>query len=258
VQLSRQKLIRHPTPHTHALIIKNVEITRQDRVDAKEALEEAILRLRLFKTGPAGFNFAIIDHDGWYDQLKAGGGREIKYEPLGIFFYVVWSQPGMPHTYDIAAEEIDRVRELIAFTAGRKLLQKPPFRYFFRAYHEPYASDRFLRNAIGLENLLVNDTQDQSNTTYKFVDRGCFLLNLAHTHPQGANGYAPVLKKIYSARSASVHSNKAAKRDWGTKEEMDLLNASEDYLRVLLNYVLRNPEMESSLAVDEAKRAKYV
>ena len=58
-------------------------------------------------------------------------------------------------------------------------MQEPAFRFFFRSYHEPYATDRFLSNAIGLENLLVNDEQEKSSFRYKFVDRGCFLLQQA-------------------------------------------------------------------------------
>ncbi len=250
---------RYPEKFTHCLIIKNVENTRDDLSDLKARLEEVILRLRIYKPGSIGFSFAIIDRDGGYDKIIAAKSEKVTItcQLLGVFFYTVWYRPGMPPTYEILPEDIDPLRKLFSRTANAKLMDKPSFRYFFRGYHEPYGTDRFLSNAIGLENLLVNDTKDLSNLTYKFVDRGCFLLTQASPHPDGPEAYASTLNKIYQARSGVVHSKKKPKGDFESPEEIEILKNSEEYLRLLLKYVIDHPEMEDSIVVDKAKRKKY-
>lgn len=252
-------VVRHPAQFTHCLIVRNVDTSQDDLSDIKGKLEEVVLRLRIHKSGSIGFSFAIVDRDGWYDKLftAAQGQMDIAYQLIGVFFYIVWDRPGLPSIYEIDTEDVEPLRVLFSRTIAKKLMDKPAFRYFFRSYHEPYATDRFLSNAIGLENLLVNDTRDLSNLTYKFVDRGCFLLMQAHPHPDGPEMYVATLTEIYKARSKAVHSTKKSKGDWDTAEEIAILKNSEDYLRLLLQYVLDHPEMEDSVIVDKVKRAKY-
>ena len=136
-------------------------------------------------------------------------------------------------------------------------MKKPAFRYFFRSYHEPYATDRFLSNAIGLENLLVNDSNDWSNIRYKFADRGSFLLQQASPNTAGPDLYFKDLQDIYDGRSGIVHSSKNSDRDWNKEPDIKRLQNSETYLRHLLLYILHHPEMEKSSEVDKAKRQRY-
>jgi hypothetical protein len=257
---AREKgVVRHPAQFTHCLVIRNVENTQDDLSDLKARLEEVVLRLRIHKSGSIGFSFAIVDRDGWYEKLFTSepGQMNIAYQLLGVFFYIVWDRRGLPPIYEILPQDVEPLRDLFSRTANTKLMNKPAFRYFFRGYHEPYGTDRFLSNAIGLENLLVNDTKDLSNLTYKFVDRGCFLLTQAHPHPDGPDAYVSTLTKIYKARSSVVHSTKKSKGDFDTSEETEILRSSEDYLRLLLKYVIDHPDMEDSNTVDKAKRRKY-
>jgi hypothetical protein len=261
IEEAKQKgYARNPERFTHCLILKNIESTQYDLSDIKEKLEEVVLRLRIYKPGSIGFSFAIVDRDGGYDKILAAESDQIiiSCQLLGVFFYTVWYRPGMPPNYEILPEDIEPLRQLFSRTVHAKLMEKPSFRYFFRGYHEPYGTDRFLSNAIGLENLLVNDTKDLSNLTYKFVDRGCFLLTQAYPHPDGPEAYASALNKIYQARSGVVHSRKKPKGDFDSPEEIGILRNSEDYLRLLLKYIVDHPEMEDSTVVDKAKRKKYV
>ena len=249
------RLIRHPSTYTHCLVVRNHEITEDDRSAASERLKEAVLRLRLYKPGGIGFNFGVIDRDGWYDEPDPKTERGLEF--IAVFFYFVWERPGLPTPYDLDNNDIERLQCLFALTSHKSLMDKPAYRYFFRAYHEPYGTDRFLSNAIALENLLVNDQRDMGNIRYKFVDRGCFLLQRASPHPDGAEAYTKPLKAIYDARCKLVHSTQSSQRDWGSEQEKTILRNSEQYLRQLLVYVLSEPAMESSQNVDAAKRKAY-
>ncbi len=159
------------------------------------------------------------------------------------------------------AGEIERRRSLREkYNIGLFLLKlptssTPPFRVAVFSFPEPYTNDRFLDNVLAMENLLVNDSQDHSNISYKFVDRGCFLLKQA-IQLENANVFARSLRKIYSTRSEIVHSKKRP-RDWDTDKSKKLLQDSDHYLRELLRYVLEHPEFADSIKVDKAKRDLY-
>lgn len=249
-------LIRHPAQYSRCLVVRDVEITGDLGIGARERLEEVVLRLRLYKPGGIGFNFAVVDKDGWYDDPE--GKPMDNLQIISVFFYVVWERKGMPSQYELEPEDESSLRYLFEFTKDQKLMDKAAFRYFFRSYHEPYATDRFLSNAIALENLLANDQKDWSNIRYKFVDRGCFLLQKAYPNPDVASVYVKPLKDIYDARSRIVHATKKSNRDWGTNEEITILRNSEQFLRWLLRYILDHPEMEKSENVDKAKQASYL
>lgn len=258
----KQSILRQPAQFTHCLVIKNIAEGKDDTKFARQRLEEAILRLRIFKSGSIGASFSIVDRDGWYERyvstpLSIDAKLKLTYELIGIFFYIVWERPGFPSWYEISSEDLLPLKSLFSITAGSSLLSKPSFRFFFRGFHEPYATDRFLSNAIGLENLLVNDTTDQSNVKYKFVDRGCFLLSQAMPSPEHPQVYATRLGKIYDARSGIVHSRVTRGEDWESESEISLLKDAEDFLRSLLQYVLRHPELEDSNAIDRSKRELY-
>lgn len=264
IEDARKSLVlRQPAQFTHCLVIKNILRDKDSTKYARQRLEEAILRLRIFKPGSVGSSFSIVDHDGWYEKfvstpLNIQAKLNISYELIGVFFYIVWERPGFPSTYDITSEDLSSLKSLFSIGAGKSLLNKSSFRFFFRGFHEPYATDRFLSNAIGLENLLVNDTSEQSNVKYKFVDRGCFLLSQAMTIPEHPQVYATRLSKIYDARSKIVHSRTAGGEDWETESEISLLKDAEDFLRCLLLFIIKNPELEDSNKIDKLKRELYV
>jgi hypothetical protein len=252
-------MVRNPDLFSHCLVVKNINDPDGDMSKLRSTIEEIVLRLRLYKTGSIGFSFVIVDQDGWYEKMMANPLEiiNIKVPLIGVLFYTVWARPGFPHNYEILTEDIAPITELLAHTHNLELMHKPAFRYFFRSFHEPYGTDRFLSNAIGLENLLVNDTSEPSNLIYKFVDRGCFLLTRASPHVDGPQAYASILTKIYKARSNVVHSKKESKGDFDTAEEIEILIKSEEYLRLLLKYIIDHPEMGDSKEVDNAKRLKY-
>jgi hypothetical protein len=248
------RLIRHPTQPTRCIIIRDVDLVVNDEgTSAKEAVEEMILRLRIFKSGGVSFDFGVIDQVGWYDDPTTEKAAGLKL--FGVFFYVSWAHHGMPGLFQINETEVEALRTFIATTSTRRLMDDPACRYLFQSYHEPYASDRFLKNAIGLEALLVGDVQDTSNIQYKFVDRGCFLLNRAQPNPGGAAAYTASLAAIYERRSRLVHASKTTARK--AAKDQDTLRLSEEYLRVLLRHLLRHPELNSAVSIDHAKRALY-
>jgi len=255
---AERKLIRHPANHKYCLVVRNADLVLADASDAKAIIEEVVLRLRIYKAGDVGFNFAAVDPTGWYDQLErlANDGQSrlsISYGMLAVFFYVVWDRPGLSQPYTLAPDDIPPLQALFEQTTGRKLLERTAFRYFFRAYHEPYATDRFLSNVIALENLLLGDSDERSSLMYKFADRGTFLVHQADPELCNPDGVFGDLQDIYRARSAIVH-----RGEWPNDDvPIKYLRNSEAYLRMLLDYVVRNRDMEKAKNIDAAKRRLY-
>jgi len=66
-----------------------------------------------------------------------------------------------------------------------------------------------------------------------------------------------MLSKIYRARSNAVHSSEKSMGDFDSDKEVEVLKSSEDYLRLLLKYVIAHPDMEDSNSVDRVKRRRY-
>jgi hypothetical protein len=219
-------------------------------------VEEVILRLRLFKPGNVAFGIVISDARGWYDDLTTAIA-----EPDGvraIFFYSAWLRPGLQHTYELSEAELPKLIRLLESTSSRTLMDAAPYRAFFRAYHEPYATDRFLSTAIAMEHLLVNDTEDTSSISYKFVDRGCYLLNRARPHPDGAEAYVAPLRTIYRWRSSLVHASpRLGERDWTEERHIDILRQADEYARAMLLYTLDHPDLAKAEKLDEQKRKGY-
>jgi hypothetical protein len=247
----------NPVTYSYCLVARDVDVDTNERFGPQGSIEEIVLRLRLYKPGGIGFNYIIIDDRGWYDDPQ---GKSIEgLKRIRVYFYVVWRRQGMINQYDLEADDVKHLQELFELSSNEKLMQTPAFRFFFRSYHEPYSIDRFLSNAIGLENLLVNDEKEKSSFRYKFVDRGCFLLQQAEPILDDALAYVKPLQNIYDKRSAIVHSTKeSTKRYWNTDDEITILQNSEQYLRVLLKYILRNHRMRSSVNIDKAKRECYL
>jgi len=229
-----------------------------------EALDEVVLRMRLLGPGVVGWRVAHFIPDGASAQATPGTIPEAQRITLWANHYMVWERSGIPSVYACHATEMVRLQSLFQKTDGRKLMRHRPFQLFYRAYHEPYATDRFLSNAVALEGLLLSDGNDRSSLKYKFADRGSYLLCRALPEDCDPSYYADRLGRIYDARSALVHpaasrkkQSKDVEADWDQPSELDLLWDSERFLRALLLYVIEHPEFEEAAAVDDRKRQLY-
>jgi hypothetical protein len=246
--------IRHPFPIKNLLIIRNERFDTNSKEHVQRYIEEIILLLRLYKQGSPFFNYIAVDVDDWYDNFQKNKTPNL-FE-VGVFFYMGWSHKGLDTIYKIDKSDEKQLENLFNKYLGKDIISNRACKFFFKGFHEPYSDDRFLNNAIGLENILVNDTKEQSNIRYKFIDRGCFLLQAADPKPVGAKYYSNPLKDIYDARCQLVHSNKSI-INWADVGNQNLLKNSEEYLRTLLKYILANPKYTQAYRIDEDKRNKY-
>jgi hypothetical protein len=128
--------------------------------------------------GNVYYNFVLRDPSGWFDDPS--DATRAPLEASSVYFFKGWDHPGIVSEYHVTDTEADDLSEFLAASWDSWVRKNRAFGLFFRGYHEPYADDRLLRNAIALENLLVNDTRDQSNIRYKFVDRAA-----VHSHWHG-------------------------------------------------------------------------
>lgn len=244
-------LIRDPGQFPHCLVLRG---QRLDKGNPRDLVERAVLLLRLFKPGNLYYNFVLRDEAGWFADPTQQ--VEDKLWADSVFFFQGWDHPGLEGRYSVTEGEALALQQFVAKHWDNQVLSRRFFHLFFRGYHEPYAEDRFLRNAVALENIFVNESQDQSNVTYKFVDRGCYLLQLARPLDQGAGGYAKSLGLIYKTRSALVHTNEKP-RDWTGEPHKELMVTSDRYLRLCLRLILEDPTLGSSTEIDKRKRAEY-
>jgi hypothetical protein len=245
----KTRLIRHPGKYGYCLVCEDV-----DKKTARSVLEDLVLLLRLYKPGNVYYNYAVIDEYGWYGDPHRK--EPVPVSQFAIFFFMGWRHGGLTATYSVTEEDVRPLASFVEHHRGKPLLQTRAYKFFFRGYHEPYAENRFLDNAIGLENILVNDTKEMSNIKYKFVDRGCFLLSKAVSPKQKAASFAKPLTAIYKERSSIVHSRKE-KRDWESPESIELLQNSDKYLRTILGFILDKEELADSKKVDRLKRDCY-
>ena len=247
-------IVRHAPMYSHCLVISGTDFSQQQSDEAKALVERFVLLLRIYRPGNVYFNFAVIDEDGWYRAPTVI--RQVSLQKLGVFFYMGWGHRGTTQTLRLQSQDVNPLRELFRAHRGRDLLSERPFRYFFRGFHEPYSEDRFLDNIIGMENILVNDTSDQSNVRYKFVDRGCFLLQLSRPETEGASAYVKPLSALYDLRCRIVHASRK-EVDWTVAGTQDLLRRSEEFLRMILRIVLERPELAKAATIDKEKRKLY-
>lgn len=235
---------RHPIKYDHCLVITDYSPSGNDS-KSREILQRIVTLLRIYMPGDVFYSGGIIDKSGWYNNPK-----DQILNIFGIFVYMVWDSFSL---YEITKDNRDALVDFVRTHKKNKILKQSPFRLFFKGYHEPFPTDRFLDNAIGLESLLVNDG-DRSNFKYKFVDRGCYLLKQALSSQDTAAVFAERLSNIYDIRSKLVHNRESSFK------KNDFLAASRDadqFLRVLLSYVLDNPGFINSKEIDDAKRALY-
>ena len=215
-----------------------------DMRDEVRVAEEVTLRLRLLKRGPVGIRAAAFLEG---DVIN----KPLTDSPRAHFFtfahYVVWERAGDPESYSLDDDEAQQLLGLWEATRKEPLLKDVAFRSFFRSFHEPYASDRFLDDAIALEALLLKGDSELSALTYKFALRGAALLCMADD-PTPAE-YFKRMKDIYVHRSRMAHGSDK-QEDWTKADDVDRLVRTEDYLRTCLRYVLDHPEMRSSSKID--------
>lgn len=238
-----------------ALVVVQREGLEDPVAAARSELEEALLRLRLYRIGQIGFNFGIYDSSHWYETGKLDPGTTIP--SFSVHHYLVWQHPRLGMYLIVGKNDENGLAAIFTAAGAQQLLQKTAYRNFFRSYHEPYATDRFLQCAMALESLLVNDSRDTSNITYKFVDRGAFLMHQARPVDGGVGEYVLRLKRIYGARSKLVHGSGPTGGDWTRPDEVALLEDADEFARVGLRYVLDHPDLADSCRLDDAKRARY-
>ena len=248
-----KNIIRHQVPFKYCLIVRNPKYLNDVKI-IKKQIEDTILVFRLFKEGDIFFNYICIDEKNWYDRSDV---PDLKAKHVGVFFYMGWHHKGLSTTYIIESFETENLKQFFKNKISNRLLDHRSFRYFFKGFHEPYSEDRFLSNAIALENILVNDTKDQSNIRYKFIDRGCYLLHISTPGSNDANVYAKSLRCIYDLRCKIVHSSKND-INWGDNQTQKTLYNSENYLRIFLNMILKNKRLIKSSEIDIEKRKLYL
>jgi hypothetical protein len=226
-----------------------------DRLDsAREIADEILLRLRLYRVGEIGLSLILAGDIGWRNGKSSPEAPHVHWS--AIHHYIVWQRVGHSRPYSIGADDQTPLQRLFE-SEPTSLFDRPAYRQFSRSYHEPYATDRFLSCALGLENALVNEETEMSNISYKFVDRGSFILQRAQPHESGASHYADILRKIYKARSKLVHSGLSGTKDWSEQPDIELLSHSEHFLRIILRYFIDNPALMNAQEIDNAKRACY-
>jgi hypothetical protein len=250
IEAFEKRLIRHPAKYTHCLIFDGYD-PQSDK--DREIMERLLTSLRLFKPGNIYYNYAIIDSVGWYSNP-----HKVDEKTLGqfsIFFFFGWDCIGLPSIYELKHNEAQNIRDFINLNwKNKNILCRRPYQYFFKAFHEPYAEQRFLDYVIALENILVNDQNDMSNIKYKFVDRGAFLL--AKYHGGDAVKYAECLKNIYDVRCKIVHSN-GKQLDWTDNKFVQLMIDTDSYTRILLKAILENNCFIDSNEIDNQKWKMY-
>ncbi len=250
----KRYLVRTPWDPEHFLVITNADVSGNIRSSAGVIADEMILGLRLYKAGGVYYNFLLVVNPPASGESTSDDVHGLR--ALALYYYNVYDHKGIPYVYELTPDDMKPLRDVLGLTRSRQLLEKRCFRNFFQAYHEPLTSDRFLKNAVALENILVNDG-GFSNISYKFVDRGCYVLQRVAPHSGGAAGHAGRLKEIYKARSGLVHSRKNDP-DWSSTESQEMLADSETYVRQLLVLTLQDPRFEKSEFIDEEKRKGYL
>ncbi len=246
-----ERLIRHPVNYSHCIVYSNYD---RNREDSREIMERLMIMLRLFKIGNVFYNYALIDEHDWYSSLKRG--EAVPIEQFAIFFFFGWDAKGLPTIYELEEDEADELSRFIVTKRRKPIVYTRPYRFFFKSYHEPYAEHRFLDYVIAMENILANDSKDMSNIRYKFIDRGCYLLNRALPSDAGAEHHAKSLKEIYDARCEIVHSARST-RDWNSDKSVELLARADTYTRTLLCMLLEDESLARSTTIDSQKRISY-
>jgi len=239
----------HKAMSKYSIYIYNQKIEEDDLSKAKHIIEKYVLLLRIFRKGNIYFNFLFIDKNNNIID------REALFYTQQLNYYTGWSHKGLIHIYSLSDKDDDELQLFIKSYESLDLMNQRAFRSFFRSFHEPLSDDRFLDNVISLENILCNDSNDNSNIRYKFIDRGIFLLHQINEKIT-VDEYKAKLSKIYDMRCNIVHSSKKI-QNWIGEKYDDLLYNSDDFARKLLQYKLKNQSITESNKIDDLKRGLY-
>ena len=241
--------VDHISRSQYSLYIYNQKIKADDLSRAKHLIEKYILLLRIFRKGNIYFNFLIIDKNS--NIITMG---DIFHTQL-IHYYIGWYYKGLTNSYELSTKDEEALQIFIKLYESKDLMNQRAFRSFFRGFHEPLSDDRFLDNVISLENVLCNDSGENSNIRYKFIDRGLFLL-CQIIKDCNLDVYTLKLKNIYSMRCKLVHTSKKI-QNWIGEDYNKLLYDSDDFARKLLRYKLENQNFKESTHIDDLKRSLY-
>lgn len=250
---------------THALVLRGWDIpntTQRERVNllaeftafsaAVETIDKFFAALRAVSGVSTGYSQLVIVHLGWGHNWKANlravsvvstRAYPDHFEKFG------WLTDPVP-VEKTAAEEVGRLFSKLRAAKEHKLAIAT--RRLNTAYLRRDDSDSILDLAIGLESLLVGDSN--SEITHKLALRVAALSAL-DSWPEGS----PVeifgfVKKIYAYRSAVVHGTGDAERKrviLGPKEKKhDAVELGLALLRHTLTSLTTHPEFLDPAALD--------
>jgi len=251
---------------THALILRGWEIpnsTQRDRVNllaeftafspAVETIDKFFAALRAVTGVSTGYSQLVIVPEGWGHAWKA------YLRPVSVvstraypdhFEKFGWLKDTVP-VEALAAEEIGWLFSKLRTAKEHKLAIAT--RRLNTAYLRRDDSDSILDLAIGLESLLVGDSN--SEITHKLALRVAALSAL-DSWPEGS----PVeifgfVKKIYAYRSAVVHGTGDAEKKRvilaGKEKKHDAVELGLALLRHTLTSLAKHPEFLVPSALDE-------
>jgi hypothetical protein len=246
--------LRNPSLPTAYLRILNLECDTNVIGEARAIADRVLLCLRLHRKGEVGYSMLLAAEAGC--NGGKGKNKDVHIDWAALHHYSVWHRPGHSSPYVLSEEDSQKILQLYSAT-NAKTLRRPAFRHFLRSYHEPYATDRFLSCAIGLECALLSGQQERSSLSYKFRDRGAYILQQCAPDPNGACTHFAQLGQIYRKRSQLVHTGLGSSDDWKTSDELAFITKAEEYLRDILKYILANPKLADSSEIDRKKLELY-
>jgi hypothetical protein len=236
-------------------------------------VEEMMARIRLFKKGRVGFRTVLTGF-----QEKQEG--KIHWGSSTLPHYISWDFEGCDDFYTLNKEEAEEFRDFYNLTKEFPLLKIPAYWNFYRSYHQPYLSLRFLDLCLALEALL-GDGGD--NLKYKIAMRGAYIAGLIKENENsnfGAQAF-DFLKKVYDERSKLAHGGKSdiwdykadfkmrinTKLSTGEKDkykervlkEQELVKTTTEYLRSFLKEgLLRQDFLEKILSPKRDDKSPFV
>ncbi|MBW4486236.1 MAG: hypothetical protein KME12_00430 [Trichocoleus desertorum ATA4-8-CV12] len=215
-------------------VYENYEKFNESGFDVKSKLNQVILVLRTFKSGPVGYDCIHIRPKGFcplpkITSIQTGDA----YIPFGI--------------YQISKNEVDTLRNhAMLIFSGLDQAMEMACRRLAEAESRTRFQDRLLDAAIGLESILLAGlSKDDRRSELKFR----FSLNystLFNTPEKRSHAYR-IAKDIYDLRSAIAHGSSIKEPCRLGDKKVGLDEAAQtacDVLRSVISYFL--PEVKSA------------